>query len=80
MRIVVGVDGSQPSRVALELLRAVDWPPDTSVRIVGAALSRAQDRRAQSEAIERAATDLRTARFATATSIVPGRPADALMA
>jgi nucleotide-binding universal stress UspA family protein len=36
MRIVVGVDGSAASRVALELVTATIWPTDTTIRLVGA--------------------------------------------
>ena len=36
MRIVMGVDGSDSSRAAVELVAGTSWPPETKVRLVGA--------------------------------------------
>ncbi|HSK92941.1 MAG TPA: universal stress protein [Candidatus Angelobacter sp.] len=34
MRVLIGVDGSEPSRVACELVASRSWPPETRVRLV----------------------------------------------
>jgi nucleotide-binding universal stress UspA family protein len=80
MHIVVGVDGSAPSLVALDLVGATAWPRGSAILLVGAAIARDASRRAQREAIERAAERLRAIGFATQVAIVPGRAADVLMA
>lgn len=36
MRIVMGVDGSDSSRAAVQLVAATGWPPETKVRLVSA--------------------------------------------
>jgi nucleotide-binding universal stress UspA family protein len=34
MRVLIGVDGSEPSRTACELVASRSWPPETHVRLV----------------------------------------------
>lgn len=36
MRIVIGVDGSDASLTALDLVKTTNWPTDTKIRLVGA--------------------------------------------
>ena len=86
MRIVVGVDGSDASRTALELVASTTWPTRTQVRLVGAFESSA-DSTGGDEEIERAFFDrihalsepLRRSGCATETVVARGRPADVLL-
>lgn len=95
MRIVVGVDGSDASRTALELVGGTTWPTGTQVRLVGAyelatnwtGLTPLPTETAADEEAERAFFDriqtlsepLRRSGCATETVVARGRPADILL-
>ena len=95
MRIVVGVDGSDASRTALELVAGTTWPIGTQVRLVGAyelatnwtGLTPLPTETAADEEAERAFFDriqtlsepLRRSGCATETVVARGRPADILL-
>jgi nucleotide-binding universal stress UspA family protein len=96
MRIVMGVDGSDASLTALELVTATVWPTDTKIRLVGAfelpadwvGLSpAASDAGADDEAqrtlfdmLQRLSEPIRLLGYATETVVARGRAADVLLA
>ena len=77
MRIVIGVDGSAPSRVALEMVASTRWPSDATMRLVSAARGGGGGR---SETLERWTQRLLVAGYPTESVIANGRPADVLLA
>jgi nucleotide-binding universal stress UspA family protein len=95
MRIVVGVDGSDASITALELVASTTWPIGTQVRLVGAyelatnwtGLTPLPAETAADEDAERAFFDrihalaepLQRRGCATETVVARGRPADVLL-
>lgn len=95
MRIIVGVDGSDASRTALELVAATMWPFGTQVRLVGAyepatdwtGLTPLPTETSADDEAERAFFDtihalsepLQRSGYATETVVMRGRPADALL-
>jgi nucleotide-binding universal stress UspA family protein len=95
MRIVVGVDGSDASRTALELVASTTWPIGTEVRLVGAyelatnwtGLTPLPTETGADEEAERAFFDqiqalsvpLKRSGCAIETVVARGRPADVLL-
>jgi nucleotide-binding universal stress UspA family protein len=95
MRIVVGVDGSDASLTALELVTNTTWPIGTQIRMVGAyelaadwtGLTPLPTETATDEEAERAFFDrihtlsepLQRSGYATETVVTRGRPADVLL-
>jgi nucleotide-binding universal stress UspA family protein len=95
MRIVVGVDGSDASKTALELVASTTWPIGTEVRLVGAyelatdwtGLTPLPTETGADEEAERAFFDeihalsepLQQSGCAIETVIARGRPADVLL-
>ena len=95
MRIVVGVDGSDASRTALELVASTTWPIGTEVRLVGAyelatnwtGLTPLPTETGADEEAERAFFDqiqalsvpLKRSGRAIETVVARGRPADVLL-
>jgi nucleotide-binding universal stress UspA family protein len=96
MRIVMGVDGSDASLTALDLVEATAWPTDTKVRLVRAfelpadwtGLAPAPwDPRADDEAqrmlfasLQRLSEPIRRQGYPTETVVARGRAADVLLA
>jgi nucleotide-binding universal stress UspA family protein len=96
MRIVVGVDGSDASLIALELVTRTTWPINTSIRLVGAyelgpdwtgltpgpssAGNHAEAQRELFDAVQVFADPLRRRGYPTETVIARGRAADVLLA
>ena len=96
MRIVMGVDGSDSSLAALELVAGTSWPPETKVRLVGAFelpsarkdpaapprdLSADDDlQRTLFDTLRRLAEPLRRRGLDTETVVARGRAADVLLA
>lgn len=96
MRIVIGVDGSNPSLTALQLVTSTDWPAGTVVRLVGAVdtltdwtylappppglAGDADPQRTLFDTIQHLSEPLRRRGHATETVVVRGRPADVLLA
>ena len=95
MRIVVGIDGSDASRTALDLVTNTTWPIGTQVRLVGAyelatdwtGLTPLPTETATDEEAERALLDrihalsepLQQSGYAVDTVVARGRPADVLL-
>jgi nucleotide-binding universal stress UspA family protein len=95
MRIVVGVDGSDASRTALELVANTAWPVGTQVRLVGAyelatnwtgvtplPTETAADEEAEQaffNGLQALSEPLRLSGRATETVVARGRPADVLL-
>lgn len=95
MRIVVGVDGSDASRTALELVTNTAWPVGTQVRLVGAyelatnwtgvtplPTETAADEEAEQaffNGLQALSEPLRRSGRATETVVARGRPADVLL-
>jgi nucleotide-binding universal stress UspA family protein len=95
MRIVVGVDGSDASRTALQLVASTMWPIGTQVRLVGAyelatdwtgltplPTETAADKDAEQaffDRIQAISEPLRRSGCATETVVARGRPADVLL-
>jgi nucleotide-binding universal stress UspA family protein len=96
MRMVVGLDGSDASLTALELVTRTTWPINTSIRLVGAyelgtewtglapglsgAGSDAESQRKLFDVVQALADPLRRRGYATETAIARGRAADVLLA
>jgi nucleotide-binding universal stress UspA family protein len=92
MRIVMGVDGSDSSLTALELVTSASWPPDSSVRLVGAlemltdwtsaaSTSDVDDdpQRVLFDTVRELSEPLRLHGLATETVVVRGRAADVIL-
>ena len=95
MRIVVGVDGSDASRTALELVAGTTWPIGTQVRLVGAyelatdwtgltplpaeTAADGEAERAFFDNIQSLSEPLQRSGCATETVVARGRPADVLL-
>lgn len=96
MRIVMGVDGSDASLTALDLVTATVWPTDTKIRLVGAfelpadwigLAPSSSDPAADDEAqralfntLQRLSEPIRRQGYATETVVARGRAADVLLA
>jgi nucleotide-binding universal stress UspA family protein len=94
--MVVGLDGSDASLIALELVTRTTWPINTSIRLVGAyelgtewtglapgvsgAGSDAESQRKLFDVVQALADPLRRRGYATETAIARGRAADVLLA
>jgi nucleotide-binding universal stress UspA family protein len=96
MRIVLGVDGSDASLNALDLVTATVWPADTNVRLVGAfelpadwvglvpapsdPVADDEAQRALFNMLRRLSEPIRRRGYATETVVARGRAADVLLA
>lgn len=94
MRIVMGVDGSDSSLTALQLVTSTNWPADTSMRLVGAVdmltdwaaipsssgLGDSDPHRSFFDTVHELSEPLRLQGYATETVVASGRPADVLLA
>jgi nucleotide-binding universal stress UspA family protein len=80
MRIVVGVDGSEPSQVALELVAGTPWQDDSTIRVVTAAERGEEHQPELAERLDAMAMPLRERPYAIETVVTHGRAADALLA
>ena len=96
MRVVVGVDGSDASLTALELVKGTRWPTDTQIRLVGAyelpldwtgvtprpagATADGEAERKLFDTIQELSQQVRRHGYATETVVARGRAADVLLA
>lgn len=96
MRIAIGVDGSNPSLTAMQLVTSTDWPASTMVRLVGAVdmltdwtalappppglAGDSDPQRTLFDTIQHLSEPLRRQGYATETVVARGRPADVLLA
>jgi nucleotide-binding universal stress UspA family protein len=94
MRIVMGVDGSDSSLAALELVKSTHWPTGTSMRLVGALemltdwtaitspsdLDDSDPQRSLFDRIHGLSEPLRLHGHAIETVVARGRPADVILA
>lgn len=95
MRIVVGVDGSDASLTAMELVKGTRWPIDTQIRLVGAYephvdgagvtplpsgdIADGEVERKLFDVIQELSQQLRRHGYATETVVARGRAADVLL-
>jgi nucleotide-binding universal stress UspA family protein len=95
MRVVVGVDGSDASLTALELVKGTRWPTDTQIRLVGAyelsvdwtsvtplpggPIGDGEAERRLFDTIQGLSQQLRRHGYATETVVARGRAADVLI-
>jgi nucleotide-binding universal stress UspA family protein len=96
MRIVIGVDGSDASLTALDLVKTTNWPTDTKIRLVGAFELPIDPTRPPQRPSDRAGDDdrqrglfdtlqglsepLRCRGYGTETVVARGRAAEVLLA